>query len=71
MSIAQWVFYKYKKNLVKFVATTYDTEEELKMLYKLNIQINIEKLKKYQATLVHGIDAMKLPEYNEALDPKK
>ena len=47
MSIAQWVFYKYKKNLVKFVATTYDTEEELKMLYKLNIQINIEKLKKY------------------------
>ena len=61
MSIAQWVFYKYKKNFKRMVATTYDKFEELQTLYKLNIQTNIERLKKYEAKLVHGIDATKLP----------
>jgi hypothetical protein len=54
------VKYKFKKNIIRFVATTYDSREELEKLYKLSVCNNINKLVENGVKVIHGIDIKKL-----------
>jgi hypothetical protein len=62
VAVSQWVKYKFKNNVVRFVATTYDNREELEKLYKLNVCNNISKLIESGVKVIHGIDVRKLGE---------
>jgi hypothetical protein len=54
------VKYKFNKNIERFLATTYDSREELEKLYKLNVSSNISKLIENGVKVIHGIDVRKL-----------
>lgn len=60
LSISEWVKYKHGENIRRFVATTYDSEEELKKMYQLNVDTNKKRLLANGVTVLHGVDVREL-----------